>query len=133
LSKLEPSLNSVGVPLYAVLHETLGSEEFKQFFTGQDIFLDTEKHFYGPQERRMLIMGFLRLDTWINGFRSWQDAQAGSGTQGNLKGDGTLLGGVFVLGTGDQGILYEHREGTFGDNVNTTDLMEAVQKIKPVE
>jgi len=127
LSKLEPVLTSAGVPLYAVLHETLGAEEFKEFFKGKEIFLDEEKHFYGPKERRMLLLGFLRLDTWINIYKSKQ-----AGTPGNLKGDGTLLGGVFVLGAGDQGILYEHKEGTFGDNVNTTEVMEAVNRIQKI-
>ena len=27
-----------------------------------------------------------------------------------------------ALGSGDQGILFEHREGTFGDNVNITEV-----------
>ena len=45
-------------------------------------------------------------------------------------GDGTLLGAVYVLGPGDQGVLFEHREGTFGDNVNTTEVMAAVNKMK---
>jgi len=116
------------VPLYAVLHETLGSEEFKHFFSGQEVYLDTEKHFFGPKERRLGILGFLRIDTWINIFKSYQ-----MGTPGNFKGDGTLLGGVFVIGAGDQGVLLEHREGTFGDTVNTTDLMEAVARIKKVD
>jgi len=121
---LEPELTKLQVPLYAVLHETLGAEEFKQFFSGP-IYLDTEKTFYGPKERRMLLLGFLRLETWLNIRRS-----KALGTPGNLKGDGTLLGAVYVLGAGDQGILFEHREGTFGDNVNTTEVMEAVQRIK---
>ena len=45
-------------------------------------------------------------------------------------GDGTLLGAVYVLGPGDQGVVYEHREGTFGDNVNTNEVLQAVQQFK---
>jgi len=44
------------------------------------------------------------------------------GTDGNLEGDGYHLGGVFVLGPGEEGIVYEHREGSWGDNVNTTEV-----------
>lgn len=124
LSKIEPELSKLKVPLFAVLHETLGAEEFKDFFSGP-IYLDTEKTFYGPKERRMLLLGFLRFETWMNLRRS-----KAAGTPGNLKGDGTLLGAVYVLGAGDQGVLFEHREGTFGDNVNTTEVMNAVMKIK---
>lgn len=123
MSALEPELASAGVPLLAVLHETLGADEFKEFFSGP-LYLDTEKHFFGPKERRMLVLGFLRLETWLNIYKSKQ-----KGTPGNLKGDGTLLGGVFVLGPGEQGVLFEHREGTFGDHANTTHILEAVAKI----
>lgn len=38
--------------------------------------------------------------------------------------------GVFVLGPGNQGILYEHREMEFGDHYDSTLLLEAVDKIK---
>jgi len=124
LSTLLPQLASAGIPLLGVLHETLGAEEFGEFFKGGSLYLDTQKHFFGPKERRMMILGFLRVDTWINIYKSKQ-----LGTPGNLKGDGTLLGGVYVLGPGDQGVLYEHREGTFGDHADTTQIMEAVAKI----
>ena len=70
------------------------------------------------------MLGFLRLDTWINIYKSKQ-----RGTPGNLKGDGTLLGGVLVLGPGDLGVLYDHKEGTFGDHCNTTEVLRAVADI----
>lgn len=35
-----------------------------------------------------------------------------------------------MIGAGDQGILLEHRESEWGDHVNTTDLLEAVKKVK---
>lgn len=124
LSELAPELSALKIPLIGVLHETLGAEEFRDFFRG-DLYLDLDKTFYGPKERRMLLLGALRLDTWLNILKSNK-----KGTPGNLKGDGTLLGAVYVLGAGDQGLLFEHREGTFGDNVNITEVMDAVKKIK---
>ena len=122
LSKLKPELSRAGIALVAVVHETLGAEKFKSFFSGP-VYLDRERHFFGPKERRMLVLGFFRLDTWINIYRSWK-----RGTPGNFKGDGTLLGGVFVIGSGDHGVLFEHREGTFGDHCNITKLMELIGK-----
>jgi len=124
LSKLEPELTRLNVPLLAVLHEKLGSEEFQEFFKGP-LFLDTDQTFFGPKKRKLFLMGFLRVDTWLNVYRSKQ-----AGTQGNLDGDGTLLGAVYVLGPGDQGVVYEHREGTFGDDVNTNEVLQAVQQFK---
>ena len=60
-----------------------------------------------------------------------------------MKGDGTLLGGVYVIGPNDQvkmnikasltfvlqGIVFEHREEVWGDHCNSTILLEAVKKL----
>lgn len=37
--------------------------------------------------------------------------------------------GVFLIGPGNQGILYEHREMEFGDHHNSTELLAALEKI----
>jgi len=114
------------VALYGLLHEELGAKSFSEFFDGE-LFLDAEKRFYGPEERRMLLTGMVRWSVWKNIFRA-----NAKGVQGNLKGDGTLLGSVFLIGPGQQGILYEHREMEFGDHFNETQLLAALKNI-PVE
>ncbi|XP_012887524.1 PREDICTED: redox-regulatory protein FAM213A [Dipodomys ordii] len=83
------------------------------------------KKFYGPQKRKMLFMGFIRLGVWTNFFRAWN-----GGFSGNLEGEGVILGGVFVMGSGKQGILLEHREKEFGDKVDLRSVLEAAAKIK---
>ena len=72
----------------------------------------------------MGLWGFLRLDVWRNVIKSVK-----AGTDGNLAGDGTLLGGVYVLGAGDQGVLYHHQEAVWGDHFNKTQLLQAVSQI----
>lgn len=42
-------------------------------------------------------LGFIRLGVWQNFIRAWR-----SGHQGNMNGEGFILGGVFVIGPGDQ-------------------------------
>lgn len=74
----------------------------------------------------MFLSGFLRPSVWLSIFRASQ-----KGIPGNLEGEGRLLGGVFVIGPGEQGILMEHRESEFGDHANLTEIMEAVKQIKP--
>lgn len=127
LSSLKPQLEELGVPLVAVVKEDVGAEirDFRPHFAG-DIYVDKKKHFYGPLQRRMGALGLIRLGVWQNFIRAWR-----SGYQGNLNGEGFILGGVFVIGPGDQGILLEHREKEFGDKVNTADVLEAVKKILP--
>lgn len=129
LSSLKPQLEELGVPLVAVVKENIGSEiqDFKPHFAG-DIYIDEEKRFYGQQPRRMGGMGFVRLGVWQNFMRAYK-----AGYQGNMKGEGFILGGVFVIGAGEQGILLEHREKEFGNKVENSAVLEAVKKIVPVK
>uniref|UniRef100_A0A3B3S885 Peroxiredoxin-like 2A n=1 Tax=Paramormyrops kingsleyae TaxID=1676925 RepID=A0A3B3S885_9TELE len=126
LSSLKPQLDQLGVPLYAVVKENIESEvhDFKPFFSG-DVFLDEkQQHFYGPAQRKMGGLGIVRLGVWANFLRAWRN-----GHSGNVKGEGFILGGMFVIGAGEQGILLEHREKEFGDKVNISSVLEAARKI----
>lgn len=125
LSSLKPQLDELGVPLYAVVKEDVGTEvqNFRPFFKGE-IFLDEKRRFYGPRERKMGLLGFLRVGVWVNGLRAFKN-----GFMGNILGEGFVLGGVFVIGQGEQGILLEHREIEFGDKANIQEVIRAVRRI----
>ncbi|MBN3285003.1 F213A protein, partial [Polyodon spathula] len=126
LSSLKPELEHLGVPLYAVVKENVGTEvnQFKPHFKGE-VFLDEKRRFYGPHKRRMGVRGLFRLGVLQNFFRAWK-----KGYQGNVEGEGFLLGGVFVIGKDKQGILLEHQEKEFGDKANITSVIEAARKIQ---
>lgn len=124
MSSLRPQLDARSVPLYAVVHEDLGVAEFRNYFQGE-IFLDKERRFYGPVERTMLWSGLFRASVMKKLFQSK--------VEGNLEGEGRILGGVFVIGSGQQGILFEHREKEFGDFANTQEVVEAMMKIEPMK
>ncbi|KAG8551768.1 hypothetical protein GDO81_004255 [Engystomops pustulosus] len=98
ISQLKPELDQLGVPLYGVVKENIATEieAFEPYFKG-DIFLDEKKRFYGPQRRKMMLMGFIRLGVWQNFRRAWK-----AGYEGNLEGEGFILGGLFVIGSGNQ-------------------------------
>lgn len=125
LSSLKPELDDLGVPLYAVVKEDIGTEvqNFRPFFKGE-IFLDEKRRFYGPRERKMGLLGFFRVGVWMSGLRAFK-----KGFMGNVFGEGFVLGAVYVIGRGQQGILLEHREIEFGDKVNVKDVTEAVRII----
>lgn len=125
LSSLKSQLDQLGVPLYAVVKENIGNEveQFQPYFNGK-IFLDEKGKFYGPQKRKMMFLGLVRLGVWQNFRRAWK-----GGFEGNLEGEGLILGGMFVIGSGKQGILLEHREKEFGDKANLTAVLDAARKI----
>jgi len=124
LSSLKPELDARGFNLYAVVHQRLGHKEFQPYLKGE-IYLDKERRFYGPKERWMFLSGFIRPSIWMSFFRANK-----KGFEGNMAGEGRLLGGVFVVGPGGEGILYEHRESEWGDHANTTEILEAVKRSK---
>lgn len=126
LSSLKPQLDDSGVPLYAVVKENIGSEieDFRPFFNGE-IFLDEKKCFYGSKQRRMTGLGIARLGVWRNLLQAWR-----KGYQGNRKGEGFILGGLYVIGPENQGILLEHHEKEFGDKADPSDVLKAVNRIQ---
>ncbi|KAJ8365299.1 hypothetical protein SKAU_G00141300 [Synaphobranchus kaupii] len=125
LSSLKPQLDELGVPLYAVVKEDIGTEvqDFRPYFAGE-IFLDIEKRFYGPRERKMGLSAFFRWGVWRNGLRAFRN-----GFKGNVQGEGFVLGAVYVIGAGLQGIALEHREMEFGDKVDILAVLRAVQSL----
>lgn len=122
LSSLMPQFEAHGFDLFGIVHENRGVEAFRAFFKGP-IYLDAERKFYGPKERWMLFSGFIRASVWSAFFRA-----RGKGFEGNMKGEGRLLGGVFVIGAGEEGILLEHRESEFGDHVNATAILDVLKQ-----
>ncbi|KAL0964610.1 hypothetical protein UPYG_G00326420 [Umbra pygmaea] len=115
LSSLKTQLEELGVPLVAVVKENIG--------TARSIEITTSM-----VQRKMGGLGFIRLGVWQNFLRAWRD-----GYQGNMLGEGFTLGGVFVIGAGNQGILLEHREKEFGNKVEKEDVLKAVKRIVLVQ
>uniref|UniRef100_A0A4W6CFA4 Peroxiredoxin-like 2A n=1 Tax=Lates calcarifer TaxID=8187 RepID=A0A4W6CFA4_LATCA len=125
LSSLKSQLQDLEVPLLAVVKENLGKELdcFKKYFSGK-VYVD-QKISIGPQERWMFLSMFLRIGVWRNLWRAYR-----RGFRGNLRGEGLVLGGVFVIGPGNQGILLEHREKEFGDKVNMLAVLRTARKMQ---
>ncbi|KAK1794488.1 hypothetical protein P4O66_011357 [Electrophorus voltai] len=129
LSSLKPQLDVCGVPLYAVVKEHVGAEidSFRPFFCGE-IFLDETRRFYGNKPRKMMGLAFVRVGVWLNVLRAWR-----RGYVGNNIGEGFILGGLYVIGPGDQGILMEHQEKEFGHTADLRSVLEAVSRVQRAE
>uniref|UniRef100_A0A8R1DFC8 Peroxiredoxin-like 2A n=1 Tax=Caenorhabditis japonica TaxID=281687 RepID=A0A8R1DFC8_CAEJA len=122
LHTLLPLLKENGIGMAAVVHETRGANDFKSWFSGGDVYLDTERHFYGPNERWLPIwMGFLRFGTYSNTYKAKQ-----AKVEGNLVGEGRLLGGVYLIANNT--IAYTHLEKEWGDAANIAEVKAAVEK-----
>ncbi|ROI83815.1 Redox-regulatory protein FAM213A [Anabarilius grahami] len=129
LSSLKPQLDDSGVALYAVVKENIGTEiqDFRSYFNGE-IFQDEKMCFYGPKRRTMRGLGIARFGVWRNILQVWR-----KGYHGNTKGEGFVLGGLYVIGPENQGILLEHHEKEFGDKADLSAVRKAVSRIQKTE
>ncbi|GMT14640.1 hypothetical protein PFISCL1PPCAC_5937, partial [Pristionchus fissidentatus] len=121
LSELKGLLDEAGVRLVAVSYQLKGVDEFKPYFKG-DVYLDTERTFYGPNERWMPVwMGMLRPRLWTS-----VSASKKEGLTGNMEGEGRLLGGVFFVDKGE--MVWAHMEKEWGDKADVEEAKKAIQK-----
>ncbi|EGT34998.1 hypothetical protein CAEBREN_23670 [Caenorhabditis brenneri] len=122
LHKLLPLLKEKGIELAAVVHESRGANEFKSYFSGGDVYLDADRTFYGPNQRWLPHwIGFLRFGTYANVYNAKK-----AKIEGNMEGEGRLLGGVYLIANND--IVYTHLEKEWGDAANIDEVRAAIEK-----
>lgn len=110
----------------SVVHEDVGNEvsDFSTYFSDGDIYLDEEKKIYDALGNRWVgVSAIFSPRTWYNIFQSKKNKDV----QGNLKGEGRLLGGVMVVGKGDKGCVYVHREEVIGEFADLAEVGQALE------
>ncbi|KAI8058601.1 AhpC/TSA antioxidant enzyme-domain-containing protein [Syncephalis plumigaleata] len=128
---IEKQLNT---RIYVVFHERPGVDEFvKDYFPHpNDVFIDESKGFYkatgGGKLRWGGLSTFLKPSFW-----SIYQRNRSRDVSGNLKGEGRILGGLYVLKPGDGGIQYEHVESQFGDIASLENVIQACEQASGVK
>mmetsp|Transcript_63930 Transcript_63930/g.169201 ORF Transcript_63930/g.169201 Transcript_63930/m.169201 type:complete len:147 (-) Transcript_63930:405-845(-) len=99
--------------------EKLGVGEFQnKYFGGNTLYLDEELQFYKALGgRRISLPSWSPCALW-KVYKEVSGRMAQKQISGNLAGEGLTLGGVLVIGSGDQGILYEYLEESGADPVS---------------
>uniref|UniRef100_A0A915MS72 Peroxiredoxin-like 2A n=1 Tax=Meloidogyne javanica TaxID=6303 RepID=A0A915MS72_MELJA len=117
ICSLSKQLEEKGVKVIGVVHETLGVEDFRPFLGCSDaLYFDPEKKFFGPEQRWLpLWMGFLRLSTYINTYKTKK-----AGFVGNLDG-------IYLINKDK--MLFAHLEKEWGDEPETQQLLDAISAI----
>lgn len=125
LSAKAAEFKSIGVRLVGVVHETLGADEFaRDFFPNGELFFDEKKAFFESLGSRWLgLHGLLLPSVHANAKRA-----KSKNVEGNFKGEGRLLGGLLIVGKGDAGVLFEHREKVFGDHAEVGRIVAAAYR-----
>ncbi|CAN0377331.1 unnamed protein product [Laminaria digitata] len=106
LSEKQSDFAAKGVKLVGVVHEKLGVEEFSDFFKNGEIYFDEEKAFFNALGMRWEGLSSMLKPSVINNVKRVRNREV----KGNLTGEGRLLGGLLVVGAGNSGVSFEHRE-----------------------
>jgi len=88
------------------------------------VFFDRTKAFF--PEKSDGALGLLSFSVLRNTFRA---LSAGHGANGT--GDYSYKGGIYVIGPGDQGILYHYTEDTYGELADESAIAAAIAKFNP--
>lgn len=121
-------IEATGASLIAVSFEQLGtgSDSDGSFTAGEfwpgplfTISKDVYEHVFG---RKGMFSGFFGI---ADVSRSKLSQCTERSVKGNLKGDGLLLGGQFVIGAGGV-VLRDNRQRFFGDDLSVDDILEAL-------
>jgi len=127
--RLQHTAQFAGIPIYGLLNEVVGDEaEMFRVDTGMDedhIYFDRTKAFF--PEKSDGVMGLLSFSVIRNTYRALS-----SGRGANGDGDYKYKGGVVVIGPGDQGVLYEFRENTYGELADVDAIAAAVDTFNPL-
>lgn len=128
---MKDQLRQKGIGMAAVVHEELGVEEFKSgFWPSEPIYLNPDRSLFAAihDDRKVrkqgLLSGLFSSDMWRR-VRQAKD----SGVEGNLKGEGRVLGGILLMGKGDSGAKWIRTEKSFGNHASNADLVSAIEKL----
>ncbi|KAG2178142.1 hypothetical protein INT43_003395 [Umbelopsis isabellina] len=112
------------VRMVAVVHEVEGAQIFNDGWWKGDLYFDEDKAFYkalggGSLQWRSPVRLIMPtgIKTLTKSFLY--------GEKGNLKGEGRIMGGLYILHKGNNGVAYEYLEKTFGDHAPTEEVLGA--------
>ncbi|KAG9299387.1 hypothetical protein G9A89_014036 [Geosiphon pyriformis] len=122
--------DKLGIKMIAVIQENIEheAEEFNNLFWKSEIYWDMEKMFYralGDGEIRWSSNTNLLRPSVLRKFIKSRKFQVG----GNFKGQGRILGGLYIISEGSKGIAFEHREKIFGDSPDLDQVLTLCKEI----
>ncbi|KAJ1989243.1 hypothetical protein H4R33_002136 [Dimargaris cristalligena] len=118
----------LGVTMVAVVHEELGALEFQEQFWRGPLYLDSEKGFFkaigGGKLKWSSAWTMLLPSVFKNGRRATK-----AGVKGNFKGQGRIMGGLYIVKPEDRGIAFEYKEKVFGDHAPIDQVLAVCREI----
>ena len=130
----------MGVSLVCTVKEDLKKEEpgeidlFRKYWPEAKIYVDEDMAFYeaiggGQKTQSSLAMFLLKVANPFSQVK--KNMKRAEGTEGNLKGEGFIHGGVYVVKKGaaaGEAPVFAHHEQEIGDHPPTDDLIAACKQ-----
>lgn len=130
--EIRDELMENGVGMAVIVHEELGVQEFRtKFWPSDPLYLNSDKSFFSAihDDRKVrkqgLLSGLFSADMW----RRIRGAKA-AGVEGNLEGEGRILGAILLMGKGDGGVKWIRTEKSFGDHATNKEIISAVKAMR---
>lgn len=126
------ALEAAGLRVVCLVHEWIEREitAFHPAYWGGELYHDADKTFY-----KALGQGSLRTQSVLSMLNplnaAWGRIRAANKRvkESNTTGEGTILGGLLVVGKGDSGIKAMHVEKSFGDYGEIAAVLEEAKKL----
>lgn len=132
LQEHKAEFEALGVKLAAVTKEWLPEEiaAFSpKFWPSESLYLDEDRVFFkainGGHTHKISL--FHMLNPFSQAWKNTRRAQK-TVTDSNLKGEGTIAGGLVVVKAGSGGVVYSHLEKTFGDHAPLEEVLAAAKE-----
>lgn len=132
---MKDQLDARGVRLIGIAGEHLGRDEFLQSFWKGELFFDLGKKTFFPAvhggKKKTNTAGGIFSAFFGGAVSAALKRSAKKGVEGNMKGEGFTLGGVWVVHP-TEGVVFEYREKHWGDSVTENELQgltDAINKL----
>jgi hypothetical protein len=129
----KPIFDAMGIQLVVCLNEHIDAEvrAFWPRYWGGIMVVDENRDFF-----KALGQGQLPKEGFITGFvlnsvarANYKRAQE-TGIEGNLKGEGTIKGGLYIMRPGNGGVAYQFVERNFGDWAPLEEVLDVCGNIQ---
>ncbi|KAJ3352987.1 hypothetical protein GGF32_003240 [Allomyces javanicus] len=118
----------LGIRMVAVVNQSFGAQDFADNYWKGTCFFDKDLGFFKAmgdgQIRKGSLLQLMKPSVLANMARARKTK-----LDSNLDGDGTILGGLLIVGPGDKGIVYEYPETEFGDHAPMETVLETCKSL----
>lgn len=128
----KPIFDAKGIQLVVLLNEYVDSEvkAFWPRYWGGVVVADSNRDFFkalgqGKMPRENYLTGFFLNPTALSNFKR----ATATNFDWNVRGEGNIKGGMYILRAGSGGIAYQFVERNFGDWAPLDEVMEACEII----